>query len=136
MGVRVRVRLCVKGHCLILRALVNSGYESAEPELAIPQSIAEELGIWPSQRFTLEEAYTAGGLAPVYVIDEDARVNLVLSDNNYVEDVKVKLIVNPSLDEALISDQLIDALGIIVISFGKGLWRYKEESEGVIRKSA
>ncbi|OYT51270.1 MAG: hypothetical protein B6U73_02350 [Desulfurococcales archaeon ex4484_204] len=69
-------------------------------------------------------------------MDEDARVNLVLSDNNYVEDVKVKLIVNPSLDEALISDQLIDALGIIVISFGKGLWRYKEESEGVIRKSA
>jgi len=45
MGVRVRVRLCVKGHCLILRALVNPGYESAEPELAIPQSIAEELGI-------------------------------------------------------------------------------------------
>ncbi|HDD26146.1 MAG TPA: hypothetical protein ENF75_03560 [Acidilobales archaeon] len=68
-------------------------------------------------------------------MEEDAEVNLVLNDH-YVENVKVKLIVNPSLDEAIISDQLIDALGITVISFGKGLWRYKKDPEDMIRESA
>ena len=42
MGVRVRIRLCVRDRCTVLRALVNSGYESDKPELAIPPSIAEE----------------------------------------------------------------------------------------------
>jgi len=135
MGVRVKIRLCVKDKCLRLRALVNSGYESIEPELAVPENVAKELSIWPPQRFTLEEAYTAGGITQIYVIEEDAEVNLVLNDH-YVENVKVKLIVNPSLDEAIISDQLIDALGITVISFGKGLWRYKKDPEDMIRESA
>jgi len=134
MGVRVKIRLCVRNQCTILRALVNSGYETEEPELAIPQSIAEELGIWPPQKFTLEEAYTAGGLAPVYVVDEDARASLVLNDK-YVENVRVKLVINPYLDEPIISDHLIDALGIVVISFGKGLWKHRNDPENIVRKS-
>ena len=134
MGVRVKIRLCVQNQCAILRALVNSGYETEEPELAIPQNVAEKLGIWPPRKFTLEEAYTAGGLAPIYVVDEEAKVSLVLNDD-YVENVKVKLVINPYLDEPIISDHLIDALGIVVISFGKGLWRHRSDPENTIRKS-
>jgi len=59
---------------------------------------------------------------------------LVLN-NDYVENVKVKLIINPYLDELIISDHLIDALGIVVISFGKGLWRHRSDPENTIRKS-
>ena len=135
MAVRVKIRLCVRDRCIVLRALVNSGYESSEPELAIPQKTAEELGLWPPQEFTLEEAYTAGGMASVYVVNEDARVSLALN-NHYVENVKVRLVINPYLDEPLISDHLIDALGIIIISFGQGLWRHRSDPKDVVRKSA
>jgi len=60
---------------------------------------------------------------------------LVLN-NDYVENVKVKLIINPYLDEPIISDHLIDAFGIVVISFGKGLWKYRSDPENIVRKSA
>lgn len=43
MGVRVRLKICIKRKCVSSIALVNSGYESEEPELAIPVDLAKEL---------------------------------------------------------------------------------------------
>ncbi len=134
MGVRVKLRICIRDNCITTKALVNSGYESEGPELAMPVELAKELNIWPPTEFILEEAYTAGGLTQIYIIKEKARVNLVL-DNKYVEDVETRLVINPYLDEVLISDQLIDALGIIVISYGRGLWRHKSDPENRVRES-
>jgi len=36
----------------------------------------------------------------------------------------------------LITDVTIDALGIQVVSFGKGLWRHVSDPEGKVRDSA
>ncbi len=45
MGVRVRLRIGIGDSSVITSALINSGFESDEPELIIPPSLAEVLGI-------------------------------------------------------------------------------------------
>ena len=35
---------------------------------------------------------------------------------------------NPLVDEVLLSDVAIDELGIVSISFGRGLWRHKVDT--------
>ena len=50
-------------------------------------------------------------------------------------EVECGLVVNPLIDEVLLCDHLIDALGIHVISFGRGLWRHKDDPKGLVRQS-
>jgi len=46
--VRVRVRLNAKGsRSLETSAIANSGYESFEPEIVVPETVAERLGLFP-----------------------------------------------------------------------------------------
>lgn len=45
MGVRVRVRIKVGGKAVDEIALVNSGFESDEPDIAVPVSVAQKLGV-------------------------------------------------------------------------------------------
>ena len=45
MAVRVPVRVCYRGTCASTSALVNSGYETAGPEILLPRRLAEYLGL-------------------------------------------------------------------------------------------
>ena len=135
MGVRVKLRLCIKEKCVLLNALVNSGYEAVEPELAIPLNIAKDLGLWPPEEMIIEEAVTAGGSIPVYVVNEKARVELI-DEDEVLGTSECVLVINPYIEEPLISDQLIDSLGIIVISFSKGLWKHKNDPSDRVRISS
>lgn len=48
MGVRVRLKLKTTQKSVETSALINSGFESTEPEIVIPPSLAELLGLTPS----------------------------------------------------------------------------------------
>ena len=61
MGVRVPLKICYRGRCIIVSALLNSSYEAVEEEIALPVDIARELGLWPMDEVSIEEADTAGG---------------------------------------------------------------------------
>ncbi len=135
MGVRVKLRVCVRDKCATTDALVNSGYEAVEPELAVPLGLARDLGLWPSEEIIVEEAFTAGGSVPIYIVKDKALVSLALN-NKFTNNIQCTLVINPYIDEPLISDQLIDALGIIIISFGQGLWRHKSDPMDKVRKSS
>lgn len=58
------------------------------------------------------------------------------TDDHVLEKVTAKIVINPYIDEPLISDQLIDKPGIVVISFSKGLWRHRSDHENIVRESA
>jgi len=77
--------------------------------------LARDLGLWPPDVIIVEEALTAGGSVPIYIIKDEALVSLALNDR-FTDNVKCVIVINPYIDKPLISDQLIDALGIIVIS--------------------
>ncbi len=74
MGVRVRVKYGSSSSDLV--ALVSTGYEADVPELLIPVSVAERLGLWPKlPEDTIVETYkTASGLMRVYRARGPARV--------------------------------------------------------------
>ncbi|MCI4437857.1 MAG: hypothetical protein JHC33_13705 [Ignisphaera sp.] len=47
MAVRVRLRILREDRVVEVITLVNSGYETASPQLMIPVSLAKVLGLWP-----------------------------------------------------------------------------------------
>jgi len=135
VGVRVKILLEIYGKEHEIIALLNSGYESEEPEIALPKDIAEKLGLWPPKEFHLDEALTAGGSISVYTLKEKARMKIKL-DERETKPVDCLVVISPTLPEPIISDSAIDALNIVVISYKKGLWRHSTDRPDVVRKSA
>ena len=134
MGVRVKVRIGVGSRSIELPALLNSGFESNEPDVVIPVRVAETLGLWPPRGFRLEEVATAGGDVRIFVLPRQGRIRLLLG-TNYEPEIACNILINPYVDEVLLSDYVIDELGIVVLSFRRGLWRHKEDPEGTVRQS-
>jgi hypothetical protein len=128
MGVRVRVRVRYGGTSFDMVALINTGYETDVPELLVPVSVAERLGLWPKlPEDTVVETYkTASGLMRVYRV-RGVRAGLLVSGTEE-RDVEVYLVISEHTDEALISDQLASAFGIVIEDPARGLWRLRGES--------
>ena len=132
MGVRVRAR--GSGSEVVTSALVNTGYEVAEPEILLPRRLAEYLGL--SLRAPAARAYTYEtpmGYYRVLVVREAVDVHLC--------DVCVRVeAVNAAVAEfereVLLSDVLSDELGIQILSAGTGLWRHVNDTAGLERRSA
>jgi predicted aspartyl protease len=123
MGVRVKVRVRYQGASSDLVALVNTGYETDIPEILVPMSAAEKLGLLPRlPEGTIIETYkTASGLMRVYRVG-GACVSLLIGG------VETYIVISEYTDESLISDQLASEFGIVIEDPAKGLWRLKGES--------
>jgi len=139
MAIRLRLRVrSVSGSEVIIRALLNSGYEAGSPELLIPLSIAELLGLYP--------VLPAGAEVREYVLADGSRTKLIRLPNVvevsiFVEDREVKFVrcdavIAERAEEALISDKLADALGIAAIAIGEGIWCFRDELGIRERRSA
>jgi len=114
VGVRVRVEVEYGERRVTTTALLNTGYESDVPEILIPLSVAEQLGVWPKlpRDATAETYRTASGLMSVYRIPR-GKVRLVLEEG-VGSPVEAYIVVAEYVDEVLVSDQLISALGIAI----------------------
>jgi len=133
MGVRVRIRLEVGDRAVEAPALLNSGFESDGPDIVVPLEVAEALGLWPPTEFQLEEVETAGGDIRLFSFPGRGRLRLLLG-TDYEPEITCNILVNPHIDEVLLSDYVIDELGIVVVSFRRGLWRHKEDPEDLVRE--
>jgi len=133
VGVRVRVEVEYGERRVTTTALLNTGYESDVPEILIPLSVAEQLGVWPKlPRDAIAETYrTASGLMSVYRIP-GGKVRLVLEEG-VGSPVEAYIVVAEYADEVLVCDQLISALGIAIEDPARGLWRLRGEAR--IRES-
>ena len=135
MAVRLRVRVRVDGREEETVALLNSGFEAPTPQLLIPVQLARRLGLWPPGEDAVEaEVETAGGPLRVWYYPRRASVKVVAGDAESRE-VLADVIVSPLADEPLISDMLAEELEIAVESFGRGLWRFRWEPPGKLRRS-
>ena len=132
MPVRVRVRLrsLRNGSVVIVSALLNTGFTSDELDIHVPRGLAEKLGLWPPPgNASLEVLDTAGGEVLSYFIPD--AVELVVVDENDVEvsrRITCNVIVSLHEREVLLSDAVIEELGIEIISPKTGLWRFRGES--------
>jgi hypothetical protein len=131
---RVKVRLKVGGRVFEGAAILNSGFETDSPDIAIPVHVARELGLWPPTTRTLAALETGGGdvLLPYY--ESCATLELVLPDRE-PKAVRVNVIVDPHIDEVAISDYVASELGVMLIDFKKGLWRLADDPPETVRRS-
>jgi hypothetical protein len=135
MAVRLRIRVRVDGREEEAVALLNSGFEAPTPQLLVPIRLAERLGLWPPREDAVEaEVETAGGPLRVWYYPRKGYVKVVAGDAESKE-VLADILVSPLADEPLISDMLAEELEIAVESFGRGLWRFRWEPPGKLRRS-
>ena len=116
-------------------ALLGSGYEAPAPQLLVPVDLARRLGLWPPTSAREVVLETAGGPLRAWYYPRAARVRVVAEDAESRE-VVADVVVSPLADEPLISDMLAEELEIAVESFGRGLWRFRWEPPGRLRRSA
>jgi len=66
---------------------------------------------------------------------EKIRIELVDEEGRPILSTYAYIVIDENLTEPLITDATIDELGIMVISFKKGLWRHINDPPTVTRKS-
>jgi len=137
MVVRVRVKLkSVKGETVTV-ALANSGFETEEPEAILPTRVAERLGIYPKlpSGSEIEEYKGVGGaVVKVFVVKNMVNISVITRDRE-VGPSSTTAVVTPGEDEVILSDKLMDALKIILLRPGEGLWRLTDDKEDITRRS-
>ncbi len=130
---RVRLRLC-SSRCVETSALVNSGFESDEPEIILPPPVADAIGLRPS---TTLASYVAAGGGSVTAVrgDGPVSVQLLLEEGEGPRADAVASIV-PGEEEVLLSDRLTHDLGIAIVDPYEGLWCLRGELGSRLRRSA
>ena len=136
MAVRVKVRINVQGKVIETSALVNSGFETDEPQILVPDRLLTLNGIDVSKLGAgrAVEYGTAGGDIAMYVVKRACTVS-ILEPDRVVGSVTSDLVISPIEREVLISDALGEELGIVILSLKKGLWRFSNDPEGTVRRS-
>ncbi len=132
MVCRVKVKINVKDKIVKIKALVNSGFESDAPDIAIPVGLARKLNLWPPQTRSTAVLDTGGGevVSPYY--ENCGELELILEDRENKR-IKVNIIVNPHIDEVALSDYVASEFGIILLDLKKGLWRLKDDPPDKVR---
>jgi hypothetical protein len=134
--VRVRVRVVIGVRVFEVIALANTGFETDEPQLLIPYNLLVEKNIDVSDlgKPTLLEYDTPGGSVTMYVYPRACRVSIVEPDRSSRE-VIADLVVSLTEREVLMSDALIEELGVIIVSPRKGLWKFTDDPSTTTRSS-
>ena len=126
MAVRVKLRIKGANREVVTSTLINSGFEAEEPQLVIPLSLAEALGI-TSADVSIEEFGTAGGSrVSGYRVENPVEVELVLEDKPSVNTMACVTML-PEETEAIMSDRLASELGITILDLWKGQWCLRDE---------
>lgn len=133
--VRVRVKSRSSGKSIVVRVLASGGAESPRPCIVVSEDIAESLGLWPTNNFKVHQVEEASSVGEVYVIEGAVELELLGEHDESLSRVVADLVVQKGLIESLITDITIDELGIQVISFSKGLWRFRDDPPDKVRRS-
>ena len=135
MGVRVKLRIKVRGREAETAALVNTGFETEKPELLIPAKLASRLGLYPPPTGTEVGEYgTVGG--PVIMLRVPAMILVQMMYERRSPPIDSVAVISTLEQEVLISDTLAEELRIVILSPARGLWRFQNDKPGRIRRSA
>ena len=127
MGARVDLHLRQpNGTVLSTTALLNGGFEAADPHVLLPRRAYQHLFPQDPVGVYEEQVQTAGGTDTVAVVPGAVEAWVHGGDRSSVV-VGVKVLVSDAESEVLVSDTAIDAFGIEIKSHGQGLWRFNDE---------
>ena len=137
MAVRVKLKIRCKlsDKELETSALVNTGFETATPQLLLPVEAARALGLYPlppeARSISLG---TAGGPTVMFSIPRCLEVWVVTPDRS-VGSCEADALIALAEEEVLINDKLSEALGLILLAVGSGRWRFTDDPPNRVRSS-
>ncbi len=101
----------------------------------IPMNMAQALNIRlnPSD-FDIYAIRTASGIAPIYRFKGYVLTKVIVNDRD-TPLIPLSLIISESMDQVILSDKAISALGIVIINAGEGIWCFNDELGKVLRES-
>ena len=110
---RLRVRARCSGREAVVKALVSTSFTSDSPDTAIPAALAQSLGLWPLREgeAVVVSLETGGGTVESYVVPQAVVVQVVTEDR-VSKEVTANVLVNPYIEEVLVSDYLAEELHI------------------------
>lgn len=123
MPVRVKLEIKFRQNNVTITtlALVSTGFTSETSDLAVPVSIAEKFGLWPRPSGAISVSLEIGGCEVESYIVPQAAVVKVVTQDRVSKEVTVNIVVNPFVNEILISDALAEELGVQILYPRRGL---------------
>jgi len=131
MAVRIRIGITPQepgGEPVESISLLNGGFESESPCILLPVAVAAKLLRKMPEEGDRILAEVAGGKATFFFAEDTLNIHVVTQDRRGPA-VECNVIVSKGDREILVSDLAIDALGVKIESFGKGLWRFSDEEQ-------
>ncbi len=124
MGIRIPIEVR-KGDVIVKTvALANSGYESEEPEALIPLALAKRL-TFSLEGLRSERYRVVGSEVSTYVLGYvDVRLAVEERRSDWV---RARAVSVPGEFEVILSDMLIESLGVELVKPKSGLWRISGE---------
>lgn len=131
MPTRVRVELKTANARVVTSALLNTGFTTSELDVLLPKKLAERLGLWPPPEDAyLETLDTPAGEVLSYVVPRSVEV-AVLAGSERSKTITCNAIVSMLEKELLLSDSVIEELGIEILSPRTGIWRFRDKPQEV-----
>ena len=137
MAVRVKVKLKVEGREVTTSALANSSFETEEPEAVLPLRVAEKLSLYPKLPggTVVEEYIGVGGFkVSTFRVPGALKVYVVCGDR-VKGPIGAVAVITPGESEVILSDRVLDILGIILIRPSEGFWRFNDDPLVTVRRS-
>jgi len=137
VAVRLKLKLVRNNNSIEIIALLNSGYETFEPEILVPSTTARDLFLYPRlpQGAIIREYVLADGSITRLIKIPKAVLIYVVEEDRIVGPVETSLVISEKAEEPLISDKLAGKLGIAVLDFAEGFWCFRDEIGKTMRRS-
>ncbi len=128
MAVRLKLRLTGPGGAeVVSSAVLNGGFEIAQPHLLMPAACARRL-LGDYRAAAHQQAMEAAGGEVTFLAVDQEVAGRVHADDREGQEVSFHVLVSEHDPELLVSDAGIDALGVRIESFAPGRWRFAEET--------
>ncbi len=132
MGVRVKLKVksLKSGAVIDLNSLLNTGFESEDPEIILPLRVAELLGFYPTlpEGAVVKTYETAGGIVRMYYVKDGVEIQ-VTTDEKTSSPIRCAAVLSELETEVLLSDKTIEELKIILERPKEGIWRFRDEEK-------
>jgi hypothetical protein len=132
VAVRVKLRITFSGRSIEGVAIANSGYETPEPKLLIPESLARIKWKNKLKSAIYVEYQSAGGPARFKILGK-AQVYIKCEDK-HSKSIKTNLLVS-DMREIMMNDRLCGELGMVLLLFARGKWRFSDDPADTYRDS-
>ena len=134
ISINVKLESRRSGKEILVKAIVNSAYESTKPEILLPLDIANTLELQLNESIEVTKILADGSRVSFRKIESAINVYVVTEDR-IVGPVVTDVVISSRGRRVLVSDALASALGIVLIDLKEGLWCFKDELGVKVRRS-